>query len=234
MTEILRLLHGQAPPRLPDNCATVLGVDTLALSLVVEGQVTEQLWSSDETSAYFEDLQFTLGEGPGPDALRMSSLVLEWDILASPAGKWPALLPAMTSLPIKAVFCFPLCLGAITVGVLTALRSDAGTLTGQQIDDALALAEALTLQFLGGDGVQLDAWTGSGPAGELHRAVVHQATGMISVQLGLSLGQSLLRLRAYAFSHDQPITETAREVVARRLRLSDTPSGTASTDEKRG
>ncbi|MFD8964060.1 GAF and ANTAR domain-containing protein [Streptomyces sp. NPDC059568] len=234
MTEILRLLHARAGPRFAEDCASVLGMDHLVVSLVVEGQVTEQLWSSGRTGAFFEDLQFTLGEGPGPDALRTRVLILEHDLSAVRADRWPALLPAMTHLPIRAVFCFPLSLGGITVGVLTALRSTPDPMTGQEMDDTLALATALTLRFLGGDGVQLESWIDPRPDGELHRAVVHQATGMLSVQLGLPLGQALLRLRAYAYAHDRSIIEAAESIVSRQVRLDHDSPEPDSPEETRG
>ncbi|NUK00475.1 GAF and ANTAR domain-containing protein [Streptomyces lunaelactis] len=233
MTEILRLLYAEARPQLSDDCAGVLGMDHLAVSLSIAGHATEQLWSSGKTSSLFEDLQFTLGEGPGPDAVRTGLLVLAHDVSAVWAGRWPTLLPAMAHLPIEAMFCLPLSLGGITVGVLTALRSAPGPMTGQEMDDALGLAAALTLQFLGGDGVQLDSWVDEQPNGELHRAVVHQATGMLSVQLNTSLGQALLRLRGYAYSHDRSIIDIAEDIVSRRLRLdADRPESDAPDETK--
>ena len=45
-------------------------------------------------------------------------------------------------------------------------------------------------------------------AGADFRFVVHQASGMVSVQLDVSVGESLVR-RAYAFAHDRPLTEVA-------------------------
>jgi hypothetical protein len=48
-------------------------------------------------------------------------------------------------------------------------------------------------------------------------AVVHQATGMISVQLEVPLAEALSRLHAYGIAHGRPVTEVAAEVVARRL-----------------
>ncbi|MFC8829659.1 GAF and ANTAR domain-containing protein [Streptomyces sp. NPDC057137] len=219
MAEILRVFHAETTPRLSEGCVPALGMDQLTVSLALEGRLTEQLWSTDETSTSFEDLQFTVGEGPGPDAMRTGRLILEHDVSAVPPQRWPALLPAMARLPIQALFCLPLALGGITVGVLTALRSTPGPMTGQQMDDALALAAALTLRFLGGDGEQLVASVR--PGTESHRAVVHQATGMLSVQLGLPLAKALLRLRAHAYGHDRSIIDVAQDVVARRLKLDD-------------
>lgn len=234
MSKILRLLHVEAAAPPVEACVTVLGVDHCVVSLLVEGQVAEQLWSTGRTGATFEDLQFTLGEGPGPDALRTGQVTLEHDMSAVRAGRWPALTPAMADLPIQAVFCLPLILGGITVGVLTTLRSTPGHMSGQEMDDALALAAALTLRFLGGDGGRLDAWVDTEPDGALHRAVVHQATGMLSVQLGVPLAQALLRMRAYAYSNTRPIMDVADDIVSRRLRLDDDRTEPDSSGESRG
>ena len=51
------------------------------------------------------------------------------------------------------------------------------------------------------------------------RAEVHQACGMVSAQLEISLTEAAVRLRAHAYAEDRPLAEVAREVVARRLRL---------------
>jgi hypothetical protein len=51
------------------------------------------------------------------------------------------------------------------------------------------------------------------------RLVVHQASGMVAVQLGVSVTEALIRLRSYAFTHDRLLTDIARDVVARLLRF---------------
>jgi hypothetical protein len=48
---------------------------------------------------------------------------------------------------------------------------------------------------------------------------VHQATGMITVQLGVSMAVALVRLRAHAYAHDRRLRDVAADVVARRLRF---------------
>jgi AmiR/NasT family two-component response regulator len=54
-----------------------------------------------------------------------------------------------------------------------------------------------------------------------YRAQIHQASGMVSIQLGVSADDALSVIRAYSFSHDMPIHELATEIVERRLRLDD-------------
>jgi hypothetical protein len=50
--------------------------------------------------------------------------------------------------------------------------------------------------------------------------VVHNAAGMVAVQLGVSVGEALIHLRAYAFSHERLLHDVAQEVVDRTLRFS--------------
>jgi hypothetical protein len=59
------------------------------------------------------------------------------------------------------------------------------------------------------------------PTSGTFRFVVHQAAGMIAVQLGITVADALVQLRARAFSTDRPIVDIARDVVARRLRFAD-------------
>ena len=59
--------------------------------------------------------------------------------------------------------------------------------------------------------------------------VVHQAAGMVAAQLEVSVGQALVRLRAFAFANDRPLTEVARDVVEKTLRF-----GTDNDEKDRG
>jgi AmiR/NasT family two-component response regulator len=44
---------------------------------------------------------------------------------------------------------------------------------------------------------------------------------MLSVQLDLSVGDALSRLRAYAYAEGRPINDVAQEIVDRRLRIGE-------------
>ncbi|MEU9786463.1 ANTAR domain-containing protein [Streptomyces phaeochromogenes] len=225
MADVLRSLRlgGRGDPA--RACALALGAEGVALSLLVgNGGTPEPLWCHPEVSARFEELQFTLGEGPGPDAVRTGSPVMEPDLDRVRPDRWPALLPPARDMGVHGVCCFPLGIGAIRVGVLTVLCDGDRTMSVQQSADATALAAALTGALLNGNGdgnggpvlgVFLDRPTG------LHRAAVHQATGMISVQIGGTMEEALLRLRAHAYSSERPLGEVADDVVARRLRFND-------------
>jgi ANTAR domain len=72
-----------------------------------------------------------------------------------------------------------------------------------------------------GGGPVLD---GQSPDLALHRAEIDQATGMLTVQLGVPVAEAFARLRAYAYAHDRRLADVARDIVARRLRLHRDPA----------
>lgn len=88
-------------------CARLLDADGLAVSLVVDRGHTELVWCHGNASAEFEDLQFTVGEGPGPEALVSGRTVRVPDLAQVRPERWPALLGALDGLPVRAVFAFP-------------------------------------------------------------------------------------------------------------------------------
>ncbi|MEU5294546.1 ANTAR domain-containing protein [Streptomyces umbrinus] len=255
MADVLRSLRlgGRGDPA--RACALALGAEGVALSLLVgNGRMAEPLWCHPEVSARFEELQFTLGEGPGPDAVRTGSPVMEPDLDRVRPDRWPALLPPARDLGVHGVCCFPLGIGAIRLGVLTVLCDGDRTMSVQQSADATALAAALTGALLNGDGRGQRGEDGNGdrdgnrdrdesgnggpvlglfldrPTG-LHRAAVHQATGMISVQLGVTMEEALLRLRAHAYGSERPLGEVADDVVARRLRFNNSDDTTNNASD---
>ena len=89
--------------------------------------------ATDDDSGRIEDLEFTLGEGPCIDVVRTSSPVLtadlnDWhDIIVE---CWPAFLEGAGAAGVRAVFAFPLRIGAITLGALDLYRDRPGDLDG--------------------------------------------------------------------------------------------------------
>jgi hypothetical protein len=103
---------------------------------------------------------------------------------------------------------------------VTLFRDVPGPLDDLQYADALAVAVVAARTILA---LQADAPPGSVGA-ELERGanfhfVVHQAAGMVSIQLGIGVTEALVRLRAHAFLGDRSIDDVSRDVVERRLRF---------------
>jgi hypothetical protein len=168
-------------------------------------------------------LQATLGQGPGTDALESGRPILVGD-LAAPMStrRWPMFASEVGRLGVCAMYSLPLALGAIRVGVLDLYNDTPGHLSRDQLVDALIYADTallLVLDAQSGIATPADGDNPNGLGPVLWHAEVHQAAGMISVQLGISALDALVRLRAYAYSHNKRITDVARSVVERRLRF---------------
>lgn len=181
--------------------------------------------TSDKVSDLIEQLQYALGEGPCVDAYQQDQPVLEPDLAHPDAVRWLAFTEPALEAGVRAIFGFPLQVGAIRLGALNLYRDRPGPLTDDQHADALAMADlAAQAVFVLQAGAPSGALAAELEAGADFQYVVHQAAGMIAAQLDVSVGQALIRLRAYAFGNGRPLADVAADVVARRLRF-DARSG---------
>jgi hypothetical protein len=194
--------------------------------MLMSGDVPRgSLCTTDEMSDLIEQLQYALGEGPCVDAYHQDWPVLEPDLVNPRAPRWLAFAGPAIEAGVRAVFGFPLQVGAVRLGALNLCRDRPGPLTDDQHADALVMADiaaqaVLVLQATASPetlAVEL------GAGADFHY-VVHRASGMVAAQLEVSVGQALLRLRAYAFGNDRSLTEVAHEIMERKLRF-DADSG---------
>ena len=186
---------------------------------------------TDEVSEQLAELHLTLGEGPCLDAAASGGPVMASDLAGGESGRrWPVFALAARQAGAAAIFAFPLQLGAIRTGVMSLYRVRSGPLSAFQLGDALIFADAAALLLISADSTDDagETGTGPGPGGQPadlagHRAEIDQATGMLTEQLGVSIKEAFIRLRAYAYAHDRSLADLARDIVARRLRLGPDP-----------
>jgi ANTAR domain len=200
-----------------------LGVDGASMTATGGPVAREPLFASDELSAQLEELQFTMGEGPGAGDFRLGSPELIADLELA-FGRWPGFAPAAVAAGARAMFAAPLQAGAIRVGVLSLYRAKPGPLAAGELADLLVMA-GIALQMLLDAAAGVSAMPGYRPLDGLSdsRAEVYQAIGMIAVQLGVSLEEASVRLRARAFASGTELGEVADGVVTRRLRFDRDP-----------
>ena len=223
-----------APPSLRHAvlaCAQSLGAAGAALSVGIAGIRGEPLLACGAIAGEMEELQFTLGEGPGLDAAAGRRPVLVPDLAgASARRRWPAFAPAAVDHGIRAMFAFPVTAGTALIGVLGVYRAQAGSLPRQELADALVFADAMLVLVLdeqGGIAPDVDDVHDTTLA--TRRAHVHQATGMVAAQLNVPMTDALAALRAHAYTRGLRLSDVAADVVARRVRLSagDAPASHA-------
>jgi hypothetical protein len=228
---LAKLVDGEAPEletnRLCNVCAEVTVTSGAGIMLMSGDVPRGSLCSTNEVSALIEELQYELGEGPCVDAYNQDRPIAEPDLVDPANPRWPAFAGPAIAAGVRAVFGFPLQVGAVRLGALNLYCNSPGPLTDEQHADALVMADVaaqavLVLQAKAPPGrlaAELEA-------GAEFQYVVHQASGMVAAQLEVSVGQALIRLRAHAFGNDRPLSEVGADVVARVLRFD------ASTGEK--
>lgn len=95
-----------------------LPVDGGSISVISHSGVTSTVSTSDALATRLDSLQQELGEGPHWVAFTSSAAVLVPDTAQRSAhGAWPVFGAALSALPVRGVFSFPLMLGVLTVGV---------------------------------------------------------------------------------------------------------------------
>jgi hypothetical protein len=198
----------------------ILGVNGAGIMLMSGDIPRGSLGTSDEVSELIEDLQYTLGEGPCVDAYQQDEVVAEPDLAQPVTRRWLAFTPPVLRAGARAVFAFPLRIGTVRLGALDFYRDGPGTLSGEQHADALVVASVAARWVLEAQaGAPRGTVAQELEAGADFHFAVHNAAGMVSVQQGISVTDALIRLRAYAFTHDRSLTEVAQDVVDRKLRL---------------
>jgi len=204
------------PDRLCAACLSALPVSGVGVALMTaDGPSGVVLAVTDARARELEELQFALGEGPCVEASGSGHPVLEPDLLTAGAVRWPRFGAAVLAAGVNAVFALPLQVGAIRVGVLDLYRDTPGQLTAAELAEALAFADAATVVILH---LQDHDGTDGALAGPIDsRAEIHQATGMITIQLDVGLAEALLRLRARAYATGRTVSAIAADVVSRRM-----------------
>jgi GAF domain-containing protein len=220
LTELSARNSGRSSARLCEVSTDIVGMSGAGIMLMSGDVPQGSLCTTDEVSALIEDLQYTLGEGPCVDAFHHGRVVFEPDLADPSTPRWFGFTPPAVEAGVRAVFGFPMRVGAVRLGALNLYRDRPGALSDDQHADALVLAEVAARWVLD---VQADAPPGALAeqleVGADFHFVVQNAAGMVSAQLGISVTEALIRLRAYAFGHDRLLGDVGREVVAHTLLL---------------
>ncbi len=167
-----------------------------------------------------QDREFMVGEGPGIDAFHQGRVVVVDDV-DDARDRWPRFVDSVAALGVRAVYALPLQVGGVKFGVLVLYRNRCGPLAATEISDVLTIAEASTAMILDMQaGVASESLAWSLEIDDF-RIGVHQATGMISVQLGCGVEEALVRLRAHCFATGRSVNDVAADVVAGAVRFDD-------------
>ena len=201
----------------------ILGGDGVSLTLADGLPDRVMLHSTDAAATRLDELHEVLGEGPSTQAYR-SSTITTLDLHAS-ASAWSTFAAAArASVGELIIHAVPISPAGHVLGVLTAHRTT--TVGLPDADIAQFLADAIGTALLHNPDSYLEDL---GSWGWSERATIHQATGMVVMQLKLSTTDAAALLRAHAFAHASSLGDVARLVVSRELRFADPDTSTRSS-----
>jgi ANTAR domain-containing protein len=130
------------------------------------------------------------------------------------AGRWPVFRSEATRTGARAVFAFPIRIGAIWLGAVDFYRQTPGPLSQPELSTALSSVDEVGLAVL-----EAPSRYGE-PDTPTTNMIVHQAAGMVMGQLDSSIEEAMVRLRATAFADGVSTNEVAADVVNGRRRIS--------------
>jgi hypothetical protein len=218
------------PARLCGACVTALLVPRVGIAVHVDDIGLEFLCASDEVAERAEWAQVTLGEGPCVDAVASCGPVAVPNLTAV-GQRWPMFAAAAAELGLGAIYSLPLQMGAIKVGVLDLYHDTPAALDAHDYADAVGVADLVTaiLLTVGRTG-QITEALGPWWDQPLSTREVHQATGMIMVQLGVDARDAYVRLQVFAYGNRRLLNDVAHDVVDRRFRFAPEPDNDRDPD----
>jgi hypothetical protein len=199
---------------LATTCMGDAGVDGCGVSIRDTRANPVMVHATNAVAAAIEDLQLTLGEGPCVDVARSGKAVLVADLgdrsKGLPSDGWPVFRSEATDLGVGAVFAFPMLVGPIALGVVDLYRATPGGMSEEQLTSTLSTVDSMGRHLLSADEHDPDR---DSPLS----FVVHQAAGVVMVQLDSTIEEALVRLRASAYADGRPLASVAADVVRGKI-----------------
>ncbi len=178
------------------------------------------LAESGPLALFLDETQFQLGDGPVFESQKSIAPVIVED-MSSPAARsqFPAFGPIAMDKNVLSIAVFPITMGTAKLGTLNIYREKAGPLSAEQYANGLiaasfALGEAIDHQA----GVLQKISSGEIPH-RFESSHLQIAAGMIAEALNCSIVESLVLIRARAFTDGVPVVQIARQIEEKKLVL---------------
>jgi hypothetical protein len=219
----------QRPETFAQPFVDVFPVSGAAVSTLGPLLGPETLAASDSLAARLDELQFDLSEGPCWVAVAAKRPVLEPALMDGRPRDWPTFAAAAADQGVASMFAFPLLVGALPIGAVDLYSIPAVDLTSEQCLQAIQMSDIIGRHVLRRAIRAGEVPDAEEEPGGFSRRVVHQATGVVIAQLGLSPDDARLVIQGHAFAAGRPMKEIAREIVNGSLAFSNRETGIESS-----
>ncbi|WP_343921240.1 GAF and ANTAR domain-containing protein [Nocardioides aestuarii] len=170
---------------------------------------------TDAHARRLDEVQFTLWEGPGPEAVDRG--VPRWVADVRDSRQWPLLGDALAGSPVRGMVALPLLTPVGPVGLFTAYRRRPGRFAPSDVASLVAFADAVATLALGRIDADRD--------GPLPRPQVGVAVGRVMAHHQLDAEDALSMLRAYAFRTGRTVMQVAGDLTSGRSAPADLDDG---------
>jgi hypothetical protein len=202
----------------------VIPVNGASVSTLGELLGSETVEASDEVIGRIDELQFDLGEGPCWDAISTGEPVLEPD-LSRTERPWPAFMEALrVESEVGALFAFPLSVGSLRIGAVDLYTHDPVALDELSIRRLVVFSGLLGRRVLE-RALHVSGEHADGAPPRHSRHLLHQATGFVIAQLGVTADEATLLIQAHAFSKGVGMIDVAEQILDRSLTFSVSGTG---------
>ncbi|MFZ9212881.1 MAG: GAF and ANTAR domain-containing protein [Candidatus Nanopelagicales bacterium] len=200
----------------------LLGADGIALSIFHNHVLTSEI-SSKKEFAFLDEQQFTYGEGPTFDASTSLTPISAHNFSSKRDQKtWPIFAPVADKKGVHSMVAFPLRIGNSSIGVLSAYRKNKTEISPDQYVDGITLSTLtsnyLIQEFSGQKEPDLQQILG---IAQQDQSLLHLASGMVAEKLNISIIEAMVRIRAYAYKSDLPLTQVANLIVNRKIEMEE-------------
>jgi len=206
-----------APGSLCELFVELVPVSGASITVFRQPGAQSTICVSDGIAEELDQLQFDLGEGPRWETARTGLATVSGDLRADRHPAWPVFGTAAAQLGVGALFSFPMRLGVHLMGVADLYRRDAGPLGEDATQRAFNIARQVAGPAAERASRSAEAEVLETPDAPALRREVHQATGMILMQLEIEAAEAFSMLQAHAFARGRTVEDVARDVVLRRL-----------------
>jgi len=198
---------------LSDRCVDVLDIAAAGIMLTDGAGNLRVMTSSNDAMGVVELFEVQSQEGPCLDCYRTGKPVLEQD-LVTVNGRWPRFAPVAVSAGFRAADALPMRLRGQVIGALNLFRTEIGSLTGDDVAVAQALADIATLAILQNRTVVEEREVNAQLTAALtSRIVIEQAKGMVAERQHVRIDQAFIRLRNHARRYNLRLADVARDTV---------------------
>lgn len=206
---------GGLTPELCRSVADLLGVTDATFALIGGPDRRFTLCASSDNARKLDQWQFTLEQGPCLDAAAQGE-TSEATTTPTDESPWPLLAEKATELGYQAIAGIPLSIadrpyGAMNIQHTSPLQSDV-------LDYAADVCQTLSQPIMDRLAEQAPTLTDLGDY-----TTVHQAVGVVSVQMGIPIADALAVIRARSWTEGRLLVDVANDVIQREIEF-DNPT----------